>query len=678
MNCKFIYVCFALVLLFCVNNVLAIDVAYIVKEDGNPNFDLIYIMEDEGISYEVIDESDIKGVDFDDYEMILVWDEPLENYEDIPVKSKKSLIGNTRYLDEWGISKRVDSRVGTGYEYGRIITSNSITQGLTSPMKLYNKRNLEFCYLPRNLNDRATGLKNIVSKDSSHMNIVIGTIDAFEELYGGGLAGGKIAFFGLVHTDSWTDNSRLLFIRTLDWVLNGEDLDGDGYDKDIDCDDRNGNIWQNADAYVDSDEDDYGAGNLIEICSGDELPTGYSDNDEDCDDDDNLINPGKTEIPFDGVDNDCSGFDLTDVSNLTCSEVNGEVCNNNEVCNGNILDVIDDDNCCNIECSDKPIEFSDISGRKNLDQSLELELKEPDENEEFFIREIINVDLDIKNNLGDDLDFNVNAYLYDATEEEIVSEEEDSIDVIDGKRRFLRFEFTVPEDIDEDNLYYIFVQAEDEDEEYYNEAYIKIDIDREDRKIVIEDFEIYERPISCRDYLTAEIRIRNLGKQDEDIFVELDIPDLDILQESETYDLEKYDERDSVEVVFNFVVPNDIEDGNYDATATVFYNGGSEFEDMEIVISGCSEDENENGIITQTEITPIETTSVSTIDSEPVYKETDGGINKVLLFIVAGFGFLLGFVLLIVVVVFLFFNRNDSKGKDKGKKKNVKKGKRRK
>ena len=40
---------------------------------------------------------------------------------------------------------------------------------------------------------------------------------------------------------------------------------------------------------------------------------GYSENEGDCDDAEAAVNPGAEEIPYDGVDNDCNGGDLTDV-----------------------------------------------------------------------------------------------------------------------------------------------------------------------------------------------------------------------------------------------------------------------------------------------------------------------------------------------------------------------------
>lgn len=50
------------------------------------------------------------------------------------------------------------------------------------------------------------------------------------------------------------------------------------------------------------DEDGDGYDNTTSSCGGD-----------DCDDADAGINPGVAEVPYDGIDQDCSGADLTDV-----------------------------------------------------------------------------------------------------------------------------------------------------------------------------------------------------------------------------------------------------------------------------------------------------------------------------------------------------------------------------
>jgi hypothetical protein len=61
--------------------------------------------------------------------------------------------------------------------------------------------------------------------------------------------------------------------------------------------------------YLDSDWDSYGdAGSFV---SGFGAPFGYVDNSGDCDDSDADVNPGAIEICGDGIDNDCSGGDLS-------------------------------------------------------------------------------------------------------------------------------------------------------------------------------------------------------------------------------------------------------------------------------------------------------------------------------------------------------------------------------
>ncbi len=61
--------------------------------------------------------------------------------------------------------------------------------------------------------------------------------------------------------------------------------------------------------YVDDDGDGYGSSDdTEEEC---DTPSGYTDNSGDCDDTEEAVNPGATEICADGVDNDCDGDDAT-------------------------------------------------------------------------------------------------------------------------------------------------------------------------------------------------------------------------------------------------------------------------------------------------------------------------------------------------------------------------------
>ncbi len=88
--------------------------------------------------------------------------------------------------------------------------------------------------------------------------------------------------------DDCDDDDEDTHPGALDVCYDGIDHDCDGYD-DFDC-----------------DRDGYASADYADVYVGD-LPA------TDCDDDDPDIRPGATEIPYDGIDQDCDGIDLCDV-----------------------------------------------------------------------------------------------------------------------------------------------------------------------------------------------------------------------------------------------------------------------------------------------------------------------------------------------------------------------------
>ncbi len=66
------------------------------------------------------------------------------------------------------------------------------------------------------------------------------------------------------------------------------------------------------------------------ICNTDVDGDGFDRNVDDCDDEDASIHPGAQEVPYDGIDQDCDGFDLTDVDGDGFDWGAGTDCNDND------------------------------------------------------------------------------------------------------------------------------------------------------------------------------------------------------------------------------------------------------------------------------------------------------------------------------------------------------------
>lgn len=277
---------------------------------------------------------------------------------------------------------------------------------------------------------------------------------------------------------------------------------------------------------------------------------------------------------------------------LSCSAQGGNICSENKICDGELLSAIED-NCCSTTCSKRPLEFSDIyrCEQENLNKNIEINIRNPDSGDEFKPGEVIDIELKIRNNLEEDLEFDIEVYLYDVTEEDRVDDDDYSIDIDESDSEKIEFEFEVPEDIDEKNDYAIFVKVMDEDEEYCNEEYVSVDIEREKHDVIIEDILITTGDVICGDKISLETKIRNRGSRDEDIFLMIENSELGILEKSDEFEIERYDEDDEAKEIFTIKIPNNAGKGEYKIKATVFFDDGKGehvlFKDL--ILGSCRE-----------------------------------------------------------------------------------------
>lgn len=239
------------------------NIAYIVKSSANPA--VLNMLEELGYNYTIVTDAQIPSTNFSNYDMLLVWNERLTNYAKVPVTQKKSLVANYYHVNNWKIASYAGRSGWSGYYYGKVFTNNSITQNISSPVKLFNTPEITAYKLP-NLPNRAKGITNVLSTNDANSYSIIGTISPGGILYPSGTASARTLFFGITDIDFWTPESKQLFNNSLLWVLKGEDKDGDGFYYDTDCNDNNA-----------------------------------------------LINPNATEIAYNYIDENCDGKDLADV-----------------------------------------------------------------------------------------------------------------------------------------------------------------------------------------------------------------------------------------------------------------------------------------------------------------------------------------------------------------------------
>jgi hypothetical protein len=96
---------FGIFIVFLIGNipgVFAKDVAYIVKNSGNSDSNIINILEQENYTYDIIYQTSISSTNFTNYKIIIIGEGNFgEDALKIPVNNQSSIIMNTYHLDEW-------------------------------------------------------------------------------------------------------------------------------------------------------------------------------------------------------------------------------------------------------------------------------------------------------------------------------------------------------------------------------------------------------------------------------------------------------------------------------------------------------------------------------------------------------------------------------------------------
>jgi|GEM_PF-2675169 hypothetical protein len=238
------------------------------------------------------------------------------------------------------------------------------------------------------------------------------------------------------------------------------------------------------------------------------------------------------------------------------------------------------------------INFTDLDTCDNgVIGDLEVNIKEPDDDDEFAPREDIDIEVKVDNDGNKDLDVEVKAILYnkdDEDEEESITSDEEEIEDEDSETFDLTLD--LPEDLNENDDYILYVKAyEDGDEdENCNEESIDIDIEREDHDVRIEEVIVNPNIANCGDLVSISVEVQNEGTKDEDdVSVKVSNNILGLNQVSNKFNLEENDDEDSAIKRFTFTIPKNTQEGNYGISAIVDFDDGGDSDSSTLSISEC-------------------------------------------------------------------------------------------
>jgi hypothetical protein len=352
---------------------------------------------------------------------------------------------------------------------------------------------------------------------------------------------------------------------------------------------------------------------------------------------------------------------------LTCEQQGGNICGINEVCKEDFLEARDSNFCCPTKCVP---DFRDVGICEVPNSDIKLTIKNPDDGDVFKPGKMIEIEVKIKNNLDEKVDFDVGVFLYDLSEGKFIESAEENIKIKSGELGTIDLNIEIPEDIEE-REFYVFIKVQDDDNESLcNEDYVKIEIEREDDDVVIDEFKISPIIVSEGDLLEAIVKVKNIGSDEqEEVYVVVENKELGIYEKSEEFDIEEFDKDDTEKLSFLIRIP-EAEENDYELKATVFFADGDEKNSRSVIFSvmnGASADKTKSevgevislGDYSGESLSSIKKSSttnegvISLNSKENQEKANSESISPIADFFKTGRGIGLGFTFFILLILFV-------------------------
>ena len=290
---------------------------------------------------------------------------------------------------------------------------------------------------------------------------------------------------------------------------------------------------------------------------------------------------------------------------------------------------------------------------------------------------------DIENIFTDDEDITIEDVEVEITgndldDDDDLEEEDDLGDIDADEKESFRIEFTLEEDIDEDE-YEITIEVTTDDEngaKHSAEIEFTLDVEKDKHDIVIQRSSVSPSKISCARTATINVNLKNQGRTDEDeVVLRIESPDLDIdLDDVSIPELEEGTGSDTeISKSYSFKIKDDVAVSTYPVTIKAYYDTDtlSDIEAVDIVVDECAR------ASTVTTPTPVTTTPTTTPDdtvviiqepstttndlgiiTTPFTETTESSLSTPILLALGGFG-----IVAIIVIIVLFVVVMDLKKK---------------
>jgi len=341
------YLAIGLFLSLFISSVFASDVALVVKDANNLNYNheykVNYILERMGFDVTLIDKNSA-NVDYSKFALIVIAGRPSNVYSyqfldsfvaDIPVNDYPTVVIDSTYPDDFGWIEpgAVSTIFSNSPKYIKVENAHPILSGhnigdtiLTHIVGGQTVLDLEVS---------RSKLIPVASFDNSYGTSVISVAEPGQQLFNNKATQARAVFFGITNSLYWTYDAEQLFENAVWWVL--ADADDDGVLDHVDNCKFDSNPEQ-----LDTDGD--GIGDVCDLCP-EENAMGYDINKDGCIDDSdndgvkdnvdncpNNYNPDQLDSDENGVGDECNILPGASIYlNVDADDVNESATNVNNV-----------------------------------------------------------------------------------------------------------------------------------------------------------------------------------------------------------------------------------------------------------------------------------------------------------------------------------------------------------